>query len=239
VCRTVFDALDRQWAVLVQSPEANAALERWGDEPGLHATDLDDLVTRIWGAPAREADSMLAALARRAGTDEVAARTLLHALRPGLRHLGRRFAFGGSDDLVDHEIVALAWERIRTYPAERRPRLIGANVLLDVRKGYLRQARREDAATDALRTTGAEQALVAPSAEDALVEDELASLRRAHALLASAVGRGAITRASAALVWRTRVQEDDDVTVAAELGVGVRTMQRRRQRAERQLAQAG
>lgn len=54
----------------------------------------------------------------------------------------------------------------------------------------------------------------------------------------SAVDTGAITPLSARVVWRTRVQEDDDAEVAAELGVAVRTLQRRRQRAERELAKA-
>ena len=238
MCRSAFDALDRQWAVLVRSREAADALRRWSDDPELRAGDLEELIQRIWVAPGREADLALAALARRAGTEVVAARTLLHALRPGLRYLGRRFALGSSSDRVDHEIVALAWERIRTYPADRRPRRIGANVLLDVRKRYLRQHREEESALDALRVTGAEQIAVSPSAEEVLAEDEVASLRRAHALLAGAVDRGAITPASAALVWRTRVQQHDDVDVAADLGIAVRTMQRRRQRAERALAYA-
>jgi DNA-directed RNA polymerase specialized sigma24 family protein len=169
----------------------------------------------------------------------MAARTLLHALRPGLRYLGRRFALGGSDDLVDHEILALAWERIRTYPADRRPRRIAANVLLDVRKLYLRQHRLDEAAQQALVSSGAETIAVSPSAEDVVVDDEIASLRRAHARLAAAVDAGAITPLSARVVWRTRVQQYADAEVAEELGVAVRSLQRRRQRAERELALAG
>ena len=239
MCRSTFETLDRQWAVLARSRDAAQALERWSTDPELGAADLDELMERIWAAPKRDADLALAALARRAPTDEIAARTLLHALRPGLRYLGRRFALGSSDDQVDHEILALAWERIRTYPAERRPRQIAANVILDVRKRYLRQHRVNEGARDELRSTVAEMLSLSPSAEDAVVEDELASLRRAHALLADALDRGTITPASASLVWRTRVQLYDDAEVAQELGIGVRTMQKRRQRAERQLALAG
>lgn len=64
------------------------------------------------------------------------------------------------------------------------------------------------------------------------------SLRRAHAYLVAAVDRGTISPASAAAVWRTRVRRDEDAEIAADLGVGVRTMQRPGQRAERQLAAA-
>ena len=49
---------------------------------------------------------------------------------------------------------------------------------------------------------------------------------------------GTITPTSATVVWRTRILEDDEADVAAELGVGVRTLQRRRQRTERELARA-
>lgn len=237
--RSVFENLDRQWAVLVHSREASAALEQWATDPELRAVNLEALVRQIWRSPKPVADDALAALARRAATDQVAARTLLHALRPGLRSLGRRLALGSSDDVIDHEIVAYAWELIRTYPYLRRPRKIAANVLLDTRKRYLRQHRADEKALAELRDAGAENAEVAPSAEEEAEADELASLRRAHALLAGAVGRGAITPVSASVVWRTRVQQFDDTEVADELGVGVRTMQRRRQRAERQLALAG
>ena len=50
------------------------------------------------------------------------------------------------------------------------------------------------------------------------------SLRRAHAQLVAAVDRGTISPASASVVWRTRVQQDDDAEVAADLGVEVRTL---------------
>jgi hypothetical protein len=46
---------------------------------------------------------------------------------------------------------------------------------------------------------------------------------------------GAITPARATVVWRTRILEDNEADVAAELGVRVRTLHRRRQRTEREL----
>ncbi len=236
MCRPVFDALDRDWATLVHSPEAAAALDRWSAEPLLAAPDLDALIDRIWAATKPDADRAHAALAARAPLDETAARVLLQALRPGLRTLGRRLALGGSFDDVDQELLALAWERVRTYPIDRRPAAIAANVLLDVRKRYVRdvpepERLRLDFVRDDLWPS-------TPSAEHEAVEAFEPSLRRAHAHLAAAVDRGTISRASAGVVWRTRVQQDDDAEVAAELGVNVRTLQRRRQRAERQLAAA-
>lgn len=236
MCRPAFDALDRSWATLVHSPEAAAALERWAAEPVLAAPDLDTLVDRIWTATKPDADRAHAALAARAPVDETAARVLLQVLRPGLRNLGRRLALGGSFDDVDHELLALAWERIRTYPIDRRPAAIAANVLFDVRKRYVRDVL--DPERLGLESVRDNLWPTTPSAEHEALDAFEPSLRRAHAHLAAAIERGTISRAGASVVWRTRVQQDDDAEVAVELGVNVRTLQRRRQRAERQLAAA-
>jgi len=163
---------------------------------------------------------------------------LLQILRPGLRNLGRRLALGGSFDDVDHELLALAWEQIRTYRIDRRPTAVAANVLLDVRKRYVRAVLGPANGAVSLDHVAEPRRPAVPSAEHEALETEVPSLRRAHARLSAAVDRGTITAQSATVVWRTRVQQDDDAEVAAELGVAVRTLQRRRQRAERQLAAA-
>jgi len=234
MCRPAFDALDRSWETLVHSPEGGAALARWSEEPALAAPDLETLVERIWAATKPDADRAHAALAARAATDLTAARVLLQVLRPGLRNLGRRLALGGRFDDVDVEVLTLAWERIRTYPIERRPSAIAANVLLDIRKQYIRQV------TEAKRLhfeyLSEDLWPPSPSAESEALDSFEPSLRRAHAHLVAAVDSGTISRVSASVLWRTRVQEDDETEVAADLGVNVRTLQRRRQRAERQLA---
>ena len=235
--RPAFDALDRSWATLVHGPEAATALAHWASEPVLAAADLESLVDRIWAATKHDADLALAALAARAPTDPTAARVLLQALRPGLRHLARRLASGGSsDDDVDQDLLALAWERIRTYPIDRRPASIAANVLLDVRKRFVRDILGPERLR--LEFVRADLWPTSQSAEQEALETYGPSLRRAHAHLVAAVERGTISRVSAAVVWRTRVQQDDDAEVAADLGVNVRAMQRRRQRAERQMARA-
>lgn len=236
--RSVFDALDRTWARIASSPDAAAALERWRPDSALAAPDLDALVARVWAASKADADRAHAALAARAPSDPVAARVRLQVLRPGLRNLGRRLALGGSFDDVDHELLALAWERIRTYRIDRRPTAVAANILLDVRKHYVRAVLEPAIGPVSLDHVAEPRRPAVPSAEYEAIEAEVPSLRRAHARLSAAVDRGTITAQSATVVWRTRVQQDEDAVVAAELGVAVRTLQRRRQRAERQLAAA-
>jgi len=238
MCRPTFDALDRSWTTFTRSPGATAGLQRWRDDRDLDAADLETLVRRTWQAQRADADRTCAALARRAPSDAVAARVLLQVLRPGLRALGRRMALGGSFDDVDQALLALAWERICTYPIDRRPTTIAGNILLDVRKQYVRTVLSPEAQHVPLDAMPASRRPVAPSAEYEAVDAQLPSLHRAHAHLAAAVDRGTITPLSASVVWRTRVQQDDDAAVAADLGVGLRTLQRRRQRAERQLAEA-
>lgn len=236
--RPAFDALDREWAALVRSPDAAAALRRWSPAPELAAPDLDTLVAAIWRASKRDADRACSQLAGRAPSDTIAARVLMQVLRPGLRNLGRRLALGGSFDDVDQELLSLAWERIRTYRVDRRPTAIAANILLDVRKAYIRAVVEPTGKLVSLDGLPDTRWPVAPSAEHEAIDAHMPSLRRAHARLAEAVDAGAINPVSAGVVWRTRVQQHDDADVAAELGVGVRTLQRRRQRAERELAKA-
>jgi DNA-directed RNA polymerase specialized sigma24 family protein len=235
--RTAFDALDRDWSTLTHSPAAAAALRRWSDRRELRADHLHELVHRIWAAPKETADAANRELARLAPSDSVAARTLLQVLRPGLRSLGRRLAFGGSFDDVDQELLAIAWELIRTYPVDRRPAAIAANVLLDVRKHYLRSVVRDDRLVS-LDDVSPDRCPASRSAEEVALEAERASLGRAHRRLAAAVTARTISPTSASVVWRVHVQDHDDADVAADLGVEVRTLQRRRQRAERELTRA-
>lgn len=238
MCRPTFDALDRSWAAFTRTPDALAAAARWGNDPHLATPDLETLVQRTWQAAKPDADRICAALARLAPTDTSAARVLLQVLRPGLRSLGRRLALGGSFEDVDQELVAIAWERIRTYPIATRPTTIAGNILLDVRKNYVRAVLDPNDHTLPLDDLPPERWPAAPSAEHEATEAHLASLHRVHATLRSAVDQGTITPGSAEVVWRTRIQQDDEADVANELGVKLRTLQRRRQRAERQLARA-
>jgi hypothetical protein len=78
--------------------------------------DLDGLLERRRDDHA--ASAILRALAVLAPGDDLAARTLLQALLPGLVRLA---GIAGYDDpAAIEELVSPAWERIHTYPAGRR-----------------------------------------------------------------------------------------------------------------------
>ncbi len=68
-----------------------------------------------------------------ARTDELAGRIVLQRILPALSAIARRRA--GSDrllhDLLD-DLIANAWATIRTYPIERRPQRVVANLVRDI-----------------------------------------------------------------------------------------------------------
>ena len=69
---------------------------------------------------------------RQARADPLAARLVLQALLPGLKALAGRLLLEADErDEVWSALLAHCWERIRSYPLERRPARIAANTLLD------------------------------------------------------------------------------------------------------------
>lgn len=109
---------------------------------------------------------------------------------------------------------------------------------MDVRKKYVRAVTGADTHAVSLEDLAPARWPATPSAEHEALDGHVPSLRRAHARLLASVEGGDITPTSATVVCRTRILEDDEADVAAELGVGVRSLQRRRQRTERELAKA-
>ncbi|HSN12080.1 MAG TPA: hypothetical protein VLS51_08235, partial [Propionibacteriaceae bacterium] len=92
-----------------------------------------DAVLRIH----REGDPWLLRLvaAAQAG-DELAGRCVVQAA------LGRLVAMTRRDARLDlDELVGAVWLRIRSYPLERRPRAVLANLVLDARKDTLAERR--------------------------------------------------------------------------------------------------
>jgi hypothetical protein len=131
----------------------------------------------------------------------------------------------------DHEetaaaVVAACWERIRTYPIDRRPRRIAANILLDTRQRVIRQYNQPT--SDAGETK----------------LEELTSEATAHAgveLLnhaGEAMRRCRLDPDEARLILLTRVADVPLSQLAVGSGRGLETMRRRRRAAEARLASA-
>ena len=222
MARATTAALDDEWRTVATSSAAHAALERWRAEEPLLA-DIADLDAVL--ALRRHADAsrrVLSFLARQAPTDPLAARTLLQALLPGLVHIATVTASDDRDAV--EEFVALAWERIRTYPPTR-PGSVAANVICDVRKRY-REHRELDVPRGVqLPEVGALTS--APSAEDVALEQLVV-----NESLRALIRRGWLDRDDARLIVETRLLDVDETELAARAGMRRRKLMVRRWRAE-------
>ena len=87
--------LDREWRELCRSTTSRLALERWASaEPALAGSLTLEAVLVERKDDAEAAPAILAALARLAVDADIAARTLLQALMPGLVKLAAPRAAG-------------------------------------------------------------------------------------------------------------------------------------------------
>jgi len=214
----IFAALDQEWRQFTNSSEARTALQRWRTvEPALVGLNaMEDVLTLR--RDRRRADGVLGALVSRAERDPAAARVVLQALMPGLVRLA--VAFGKADpDTTAGDLVAIAWERICSYPSHR-VRSVAANLLFDIRKQLV--ADREPMEYLPSRD-------VVESAEDEVIA------RLFLEDLASAEASGVIAEGAAELILTTRVEGHPVVDLAARRGVTAHGLVQRRRRAESRL----
>lgn len=219
----ILERLDAQWPRLARSPEARRALIRWANDDAVFAGmhDLDE-VLRCRRNP-HTANQVHRVLARRAATEELAGRTLLQMLLPGLvRIVGMH---GHNDPDAPDELVALAWERICTYPATREG-WVAANVILDVRKRYV-QLRQGDriATVRRLRESPSQESLPEDQVLAVLQLEEIRDARR----------RGLVSAVAFDAIVRTRIDGEPLSVVAADHGFTTEVMCQRRWRAEQRL----
>lgn len=218
----ILRALNEEWSALTDSPQARRALMRWSARnPMLAAAHSLDDVLAINRSPEHGAE-LRRFLAHFAPSDDLAARTLLQVMLGGLCNLSRQI---GRDRDASGEIVALAWERIRTYPAHR-PGSVSGNILLDVRKWYSQLHR-----APAERTLAAERTadVAAPSAEDEAVR------RTFLAELVTASDRVGVSRQALSTVVRSRAMGESMAVLAVEQRVSLKVLWHRRWRAEARL----
>ena len=131
---------------------------------------------------------------------------MLQALLPGLKRLaGRLLLEAASATSSGRSLLAHCWERIRSYPLERRPRRIAANLLLDTRTPTLAELR-------------GSARLASAAATDAAAADAAAASGRSEVevVLARAVRAGALSREEAVLILRTRIDGVALASIAAE-----------------------
>jgi hypothetical protein len=225
----LFQQLDVEWANIIGSSASRRRLREWAADGG-ELSRFDDLGALVLHANRRdhaaESDRILVELARRCRVDDLACRTLLQAVMPGMRSLSRRYRGVAANSMEEpiSLVVSLAFERIRTYPFDRRPRRIAANVLLDTRQRLERTIGRPTPTVVSL-----DQLAIEPAAEAVLPDASLAVLLEAVALRL-------IARRDAQLVAWTRIDDRPIEDLTHHFGCSAQTLRQRRRRAESRLA---
>jgi DNA-directed RNA polymerase specialized sigma24 family protein len=154
-------ALQREWEVLARG-RLRLELRAWlANEAALARFETPDrLIGFLWDtrAPSEEKDRVLLALLRLARRESSASRVVLQAMLPGLKTLAaamlKRHPEHGDPSLEREELWQVLFaemlERIKTYPLERRPGSVAANLILDVKHAVLAEAQRARAAAGEL-----------------------------------------------------------------------------------------
>jgi DNA-directed RNA polymerase specialized sigma24 family protein len=233
--RQFLDQLDDEWMALSQSRTARRALMAWAADPALEGfPDLDAMVGMIQrrGRPA-DSDRILLALLRRARSDNLAARTVLEALMPGLKALMATYQLSGTPEDVATAVIEAAFERIRRYPCDRRPARVAANLLNDTRQILWRDGCRErslriasEPLTDRMHERLADR------------HDETSSTDELVDLVCHAVRDARLPPEGARLILLTRVLDVPVQELAGETGGKPQTIRKRRRKAEALLTAA-
>lgn len=220
----LLDQLEADWRRIAADPDTTRHLRALCASAGVDSPGALPAWAR--SAARDDTDAVLLGLATLARSgDHVAAVALLHVLWPGVLGLVRRWrALGDLDERASAAVNAV-YARICTYPVERRPHAVAANVLLDAAKELRRQARQvlsEPVGLDPIED--------APAGASTNAADELLEL------LADALRDGVLAAEDVNLIAQTRIAGHSltDVDPHGRL----RTLQRRRQTAERRLAAA-
>ncbi|MEO5975347.1 MAG: helix-turn-helix domain-containing protein [Ilumatobacteraceae bacterium] len=164
-----------EWSMMGSRSHNLRQVNGWG-LPGTPLISLDDVLVRAGfgtGVADSNGDQYLLLLVKRAAHDELAARIVLQRILPPLLAIARRrgrIIRGGVDEALT-ETLSHAWELIRTYPAERRPAKVAANLVRDAEYfAFVRNSRKKTVAVvikpaDELERLAEPQQISSPSDE--------------------------------------------------------------------------
>jgi hypothetical protein len=229
--RDALTRLDLEWPTFARSGGAASSLERWRTSGTATATSMDDLLAAMRDdADPDGRDRLLYRFAVLSGADRNAARLVLQVVRPGLVSIVQRYWPRWGWDETASMAVAAAFERIVTYPGDRRDRP-AANIVRDVQNRLHRVKVREEALETKLgERTCADQLLTVPVADRTGASDELIDV------VNDALATGRLTRGEAGLVVRCRILDESPESLAVERERVPSTVRFQRRRAEERLA---
>ena len=142
-----------EWDRLTRSRRVRQTIAAWPLPGGPVEGGVDELLGRL-GFFGRvdddDADAALFFVVRLAAHDVLAARVALQRVLPSLVAVAKRRGGGRWDDRQEAflEVVSAAWIVIRTYPTDRRPRRVAANIVRDAEYQAFVRARRLRSATE-------------------------------------------------------------------------------------------
>ncbi len=230
---SLFALLDKEWQSMCRSAACTRHLRDWAahDEALAGFADLAALAAHVNrpGEPAAS-DLVLAAVVARAPSDDLAARVVLQLLRPGCKALAESAVWLETWAERESAVIAAVYDRIRTYPIERRPRYIAANVLRDALKAMLKTRRRQREPT----TCSWEEL----SEDEVVVEHEAPPAEALAELLAWAVRRKVLPSDTARIIGLSRICDVPVDLLGRYPGQDPQTVRRRRQRGEAALRAA-
>jgi hypothetical protein len=223
--------LEQEWLVL-RGRFPRSVYRRWCDQqPALRAFSgvnalvrfLQDDTTQPTTREARAKDALLCALLALAQDEVLAGRVVLQALLPGLKQLAGRALFDACErELFWELMLAHTWSRIRSYPLERRPRSVAANLLFDSLQRTLRELARERHHRSRNDSKPVEN-------------QPLSELGEPEMLLREAVRAQAISALEARLIFVVRLERRPLADAAAQENIAYNVARVRLQRAERRL----
>lgn len=211
--------LVEEWSMMSIRNQNLRRINGWG-LPGTPINNLDDVLVRAGfgtGITDSNGDQYLLLLVRRAAQDELAARIVLQRILPPLLAIARRrgrIIRGGIDEALT-ETLSHAWELIRTYPAERRPAKVAANLVRDAEYfAFVRDSRKRTVAVD-IKPADELERLAEPQ-QECSASDEL------WRLLYEADQKGMTPKRLDVL--RRLANGESFELVAADYGVAIRTV---------------
>ncbi|WP_116947863.1 hypothetical protein [Jiangella endophytica] len=228
--------LNTEWSRLCADPRTEPAVAHWGRRhPELSGCfALDDVELAVAAADPERADQILLALLRLAQTgDSLAGRTVLQLMLGKAVRIATTRAGRDTRPALEHTAVAALWTTIATYPIERRPAKVAANIAMETLRAVTGEL------THQLTET--------PTSPDLLAADlmELTPSERTTAdhelldLLTWAVDEGTITAADATLIldiYTPAPGTDGGAAAAARHGLTWPAARQRASRAIRKVA---